>query len=84
MPDPAFPDMVIIIIVKLNYLIYKKIGENKTFVGTLTPQAMLDITGVKDEEVRTEFTAMIDALSEATDDGMEGTVEYVEIEKLTM
>ncbi|PHS55895.1 MAG: hypothetical protein COB17_10830 [Sulfurimonas sp.] len=66
----------------LNYLIYKKIGENKTFVGTLTPQAMLDITGVKDEEVRTEFTAMIDALSEATDDGMEGTVEYVEIEKL--
>ena len=66
----------------LNYLIYKKIGENKTYVGTLTPQAMLDIVGAKDEEVRASFTEMIDALSEATDEGMGGTVEYVEIEKL--
>lgn len=66
----------------LNYLIYKKLGENKTYVGTLTPQAMLDIVGAKDPEVRKEFTAMIDALSEATDAGMGGEVEYVEIPKL--
>ena len=66
----------------LNYLIYKKISETKTYVGTLTPQAMLDITGVKDSKVRKEFTAMIDALSKATDEGMGGKVEYIEIDKL--
>lgn len=66
----------------LNYLIYKKISETKTYVGTLTPQAMLDIVGAKDEEVRAGFTEMIDALSEVTDEGMGGEVEYIEIEKL--
>jgi len=66
----------------LNYLIYKKKSQNKTYVGTLTPQAMLDITGVKDKEVRKSFTKMIDALSSATDEGMGGKVEYVEIDKL--
>lgn len=66
----------------LNYLIYKKKSDNKTYVGTLTPQAMLDITGVKDPEVRKSFTEMIDALSDATDEGMGGEVEYVEIDKL--
>ena len=66
----------------LNYLIYKKKSENKTYVGTLTPQSMLDITMVKDPEVRASFTEMIDALSAATDEGMEGEVEFVEIDKL--
>lgn len=66
----------------LNYLIYKKKSETKTYVGTLTPEAMLDITKVKDPEVRKQFTSYIDALSEATDAGMGGEVEYVEIDKL--
>lgn len=66
----------------LNYLIYKKKSETKTYVGTLTPQAMLDITKVKDPEVRKTFTEYIDALSEATDEGMGGEVEYIEIDKL--
>ncbi|MDA7818124.1 hypothetical protein N9A28_08025 [Sulfurimonas sp.] len=66
----------------LNYLIYKKKSETKTYVGTLTPQAMLDITKVKDPDVRKEFTEYIDALSEATDSGMEGEVEFIEIDKL--
>lgn len=66
----------------LNYLIYKKKSETKTYVGTLTPEAMLDITKVKDPEVRKQFTSYIDALSEATDAGMGGEVKYVEIDKL--
>lgn len=66
----------------LNYLIYKKKSETKTYVGTLTPQAMLDITKVKDPEVRAKFTEYIDALSAATDAGMGGKVEYIEIDKL--
>ena len=66
----------------LNYLIYKHLNDKRTYVGTLTPQAMLDITKVKDPEVRKTFTEYIDALSEATDAGMGGEVEYVEIDKL--
>jgi uncharacterized protein (DUF302 family) len=66
----------------LNLLIYKKISETKTYVGTLSAQAMLDITKVKDPEVRKTFTEYINALSEATDVGMGGDVEYIEIEKL--
>ena len=66
----------------LNYLIYKHLNDNRTYVGTLTPQAMLDITKVKDPEVRKTFTEYIDALSEATDEGMAGKVEYIEIDKL--
>ncbi|MFA5455939.1 MAG: hypothetical protein WC272_11555 [Sulfurimonas sp.] len=66
----------------LNLFIYKKISETKTYVGTLTARAMLDITKVKDSEVRKTFTKYIDALFEATDAGMGGEVEYIEIEKL--
>ncbi|MCK9472242.1 hypothetical protein [Sulfurimonas sp.] len=66
----------------LNYLIYKKKSENKTYVGTITPEAMLDITKVKDPEVRKTFTEYIDALSKATDNGMGGEVEFIEIDKL--
>lgn len=66
----------------LNYLIYKKKDETKTYVGTLTPEAMLDITKVKDSEVRKTFTEYINALSEATDAGMGGEIEYIEIDKL--
>lgn len=66
----------------LNYLIYKKKSEDKTYVGTLTPEAMLDITKIKDPEVRKTFTGYINALSEATDKGMGGEVKYIEIDKL--
>ncbi len=66
----------------LNLLIYKKVSETKTFVGTLTPEAMLDITKVKDPEVRKTFTKYIDALFKATDAGMGGEVEYMKIDKL--
>ena len=66
----------------LNYLIYKHLNDKRTYVGTLTPEAMLDITKVKDPEVRKTFTEYIDALSDATDEGMGGKVEYIEIDKL--
>ncbi len=65
-----------------NYLIYKKKSQNKTYVGTLTPQAMLDIAMVKDKDVRGSFTKMVNNLSMATDKGMGGKVEYIEIDGL--
>lgn len=66
----------------LNYLIFKKKGENKTFVGTVAPETMLDIVKVKDPAVRAEFTKMIDDLSAVTDKGMGGKVQYSTFDKL--
>lgn len=40
-----------------NLHVYKKKGENKTYVGHVTPETMLNIVGVKDKEVRKTFTA---------------------------
>jgi len=65
-----------------NYLIYKKRDENKTYVGHLTPETMLDITKVTDPDVRAEFTKMIDDLAEVTDTGMDGKVIYTKFDKL--
>lgn len=66
----------------LNLLVYKKISETKTYVGTLTPEAMLDITKVKNLEVRKTFTKYINTLLETVDAGMGGKVEYIEVPKL--
>ncbi|MDD5405933.1 MAG: DUF302 domain-containing protein [Sulfurovaceae bacterium] len=38
-----------------NLLIYKKNDENKTYVGHVMPETMLDIAGVKDKNVRSKF-----------------------------
>ena len=66
----------------LNYLTYKYVNDEKTYVATLTPKAMLDITNVKDEEVRKIFTKYVDKLSAVSDEGMRGKVEFLEIKKL--
>lgn len=41
-----------------NLLIYKKKAENKTYIGHIAPETMLDITGVKDEGARKAFIDM--------------------------
>jgi len=65
-----------------NLHIYKEAGVDKTYVGHITPETMLDITGVKDKEVRKEFTAMFPALDEMVQKEIGGKVEYVEYTKL--
>jgi len=40
-----------------NLHIYKKLGENNTYVGHVMPDTMLDIVGVKDKDVRAKFVA---------------------------
>jgi len=57
-----------------NQLIYKKTGENKTYVGHLDPNTMLDIVGVKDANVRKDFVAMFDPLDKWTTEKLGGTV----------
>jgi uncharacterized protein (DUF302 family) len=65
-----------------NLHIYKKAEEDKSYVGHVTPETMLDIVGVTDEAVRKEFAAMFAGLDEYVDEHIGGTVEYVEYDKL--
>ena len=48
-----------------NQLIYKKAAENKTYVGHLDPNTMLDIVGTKDADVRKAFVSMYDPLDKS-------------------
>lgn len=65
-----------------NLHIYKLKSENKTYVGHVTPSTMLDIVGVKDPAIRSEYTAMFPALDKMVDAKIGGKVEYVEYSKL--
>ncbi len=50
-----------------NLHIYKKKNDDKTYVGHIKPEVMLDIVGIKDKDVRAEFIKSfepIDALVE--------------------
>ena len=58
-----------------NQLIYKKVGEDKSYVGHLDPNTMLDIVGTKDANTRKEFVAMFDTLDKWTTDELGGKVE---------
>ncbi len=65
-----------------NLHIYKKKEEDKTYVGHIMPETMLDIVGVKDAEIRKAFSGMFTGLDEYVDEHIGGNVEYVEYDKL--
>lgn len=65
-----------------NLHIYKNAGENKTYVGHVTPETMLDIVGVKDEAVRKSFTEMFTPLDALVQKEIGGKVEYTEYKAL--
>jgi uncharacterized protein (DUF302 family) len=65
-----------------NLHVYKKVEENKTYVGHVMPETMLDIVGVTDAEVRKEFVAMFPALDELIQKEIGGTVEINEYKSL--
>ncbi|MDQ7045766.1 MAG: hypothetical protein Q9M32_07635 [Sulfurimonas sp.] len=58
-----------------NQLIYKKVGEDKTYIGHLDPATMLDIVGAKDKKAREDFVAMFTSLDKWTQDEFGGTVK---------
>lgn len=66
-----------------NLHIYKEAGVDKTYVGHIVPETMLDIVGVKDEAIRKEFSAMFPALDEMVQKEIGGKVEITEFDKLT-
>jgi len=66
-----------------NLHIYKMANEDKTYVGHINPDTMLDIVGVKDEMVRKEFNEMFPTLDAMVDKEIGGAKELVEYDKLT-
>jgi len=50
-----------------NMLIHKKLDEKVTHVGHLTPEAMLNILGISDKEVREKFIASFKPLDDLLD-----------------
>ena len=58
-----------------NQLIYKKVGEDKTYVGHIDPETMLNIVGTKDAAVRKDFIAMFDSLDKWTTAELGGEVK---------
>ena len=65
-----------------NLLAYKSAAENKTYIGHLSPVAMLDMVGAKDEAVRKDFIAMFDPLDKWVQDELGGKVEISEYKTL--
>lgn len=66
-----------------NLHIYKETGIDKTYVGHIVPETMLDIVGVKDEAIRKEFSAMFPELDDMVQKEIGGKVEFSEYDKLT-
>jgi uncharacterized protein (DUF302 family) len=65
-----------------NLGIYKKLGEDKTYVGHVMPDTMLDIVGVKDKEVREKFVASFSELDKMTETAISSKVQYVDYKTL--
>jgi len=61
-----------------NLGIYKKQSEDKTYVGHITPETMLDIVGVKDADVRAKFVASFSDLDDMVAKEIGSKVQYVD------
>ena len=65
-----------------NLHVYKYVDEDVTRVGYVNPEVMLDIVGVTDAQVRTDFVASFKPLQAMVDKEIGGKKEVVTFEKL--
>jgi len=65
-----------------NLHIYKKQGEDKTYVGHVNPETMLDIVGVKDKDVRAKFIASFPELDKMVEKEIGSKTQSVEYKAL--
>ena len=65
-----------------NAHIYKKVEEDKTYIGHIDPSTMLDITGVKDAAVRKAYIDMYKPLDKWVTDNFGGEVVISEYDSL--
>lgn len=65
-----------------NLHIYKKQGEDKTYVGHVNPETMLDIVGVKDKDVRAKFVASFSELDKMVEKEIGSKTQIVDYKAL--
>jgi len=65
-----------------NLHIYKKAAEDKTYVGHVVPQTMLDIVGIKDKAIREAFIASFPELDALVQKEIGGKIEISEFKAL--
>lgn len=65
-----------------NMLIHKRLDENVTHVGHLTPETMLDILGIENQEVREKFSAPFEKLDTLIAKELGGTQSFLPYVKL--
>jgi uncharacterized protein (DUF302 family) len=65
-----------------NLHIYKKQGEDKTYVGHVNPETMLDIVGAKDKDVRAKFIASFPELDKMVEKEIGSKTQTVEFKAL--
>lgn len=65
-----------------NLHIYKKQGEDKTYVGHVDPETMLNIVGVKDADVRKQFIASFPELDKMIEKEIGSKTQSVEYKSL--
>ena len=65
-----------------NMLIAKKLNEDYTQIGHLSPKAMLDILGIENKEVREKFTASFKSLDEMIEKELGGEKSHLTLKKL--
>lgn len=67
-----------------NMLIYKKLDDHSTHIGHILPEAMLDIVGIDDPEIRKPFIEMFKPLDEMVEKEFpEASKTYVPIQKMS-
>lgn len=65
-----------------NLHVYKKMSEDKTYVGHIVPDVMLDIVDIQDKKVREEFISIFKPLDELVQKELGGKVEFREFSSL--
>jgi hypothetical protein len=65
-----------------NMLIYRKLGEENTYIGHLDPVAMMDMIGITDEKVRAEYPGIIEPLDTMIKEEFGTDISMIKIEKM--
>ncbi|MBN2825569.1 MAG: hypothetical protein JXQ76_09610, partial [Campylobacterales bacterium] len=65
-----------------NLLAYKKLSDDTTYITHLMPEAILDIIGITDQKVRTDYIKSFEALDKMLVETFGNNVSYTTYEKL--
>ena len=65
-----------------NLLIYRTIGEENSYIGHLVPSAILDMIGITDEKVRTEYPKIIEPLDAMMKEEFGSDISMIKIKKM--